>query len=73
MEEKKYNTSLAVNLSDDNRKERSIGYNWEIVIEPRKKNLLQRIFSPGNDDIEKPVKIDIVNFIKMVVYYCGMR
>lgn len=61
MEEKKYTTSLAVNLSDNNRKERSIGYNWEIVIEPRKKNILQRIFSPGNDDIEKAVKIDIVN------------
>lgn len=61
MEDKIYNTSFAINLADDNRKERSIGYNWEIAIEPRKRTIFQRIFSPGNDDIEKPVKINIVN------------
>lgn len=63
MEEKIYHTSIAINLSDRNRKERSIGYNWEISIEPRKKNIFQKIFSPGNDDIEKPIKLNIVNLV----------
>lgn len=63
MEEKNYHTCIAINLSDRNRKERSIGYNWEISIEPRKKNILQKIFSPGNDNIEKPVKLNMANLV----------
>lgn len=62
MEEKKYSTSLAINLSDHNRKERNIGYNWEINIEPRKKNIFRQIFSGGGkDEIEKQVKLNIEN------------
>lgn len=63
MKGKTYKTSMAINLSDSNRKERSIGYNWEIVIEPRRKNFFQRIFSPRTDEIVKPVKLDIVNLV----------
>lgn len=59
MEEKTYTTSLAIKLSDHNRKERNIGYNWEINIEPRKKNIFRQIFGGGKDDIEKPVKLNI--------------
>ena len=60
---KNYITDLAINLSDKHRKERSIGYNWEITISPRKKSIFGRIFSPGNDIIVKPVILDIKNLI----------
>ena len=61
MTKKSYTTDLAINLSDMHRKERSIGYNWEITIAPRKKSFLQKIFSPGNDVIVKPVILNIKN------------
>lgn len=61
MTKKIYTTDLAINLSDRHRKERSIGYNWEITISPRKKSFLQKVFCPGNDLIVKPVTLNIKN------------
>lgn len=63
MANKNYTTDLGVNLSDTHRKERSIGYNWEITVVPRKKSIFHKIFSPGSDKVVKPVVLDIKNLI----------
>lgn len=60
MDEKIHKRKIAVNLSDSNRVSSSIGFNWEITIQPRRKNIFRKIFSP-KDNIEKLVMLDIKN------------
>ena len=63
MENKEYTANFAINLADKHRTERNIGYNWEITIKPRKKTMLQQIFSTGDDVIKKAVKLSIENLV----------